>query len=200
MERLTGIAGPMFAGKTRELIRHVDRAEHAEISVQIFKPEIDNRWKKLESVISHNGDEHCAIPVSSSVDILRSLNSNTKMVAIDEIQFFDEDILPVVETLIESGIEVVFAGLPLDFRGEPFGEMPYLLAKAGNIISLSAICKYKENGGKICGKDATRTQRLINNKPANYSDPIILIGADEAYTARCIAHHQVPGKPNRNLR
>src|SRR5258708_2920611 len=187
----------MFSGKTGELLRLVDRSEHAEMDVQLFKPNLDNRWGKIESIASHNGHEHEAIPVACSAEILRLLKSSTKMIAIDEIQFFDKDILSVVEILVERGIEIVFAGLPLDFRGEPFGEMPYLLVKAGNIISLSAICKYKENGGKICGGEATRTQRLINGQPANYTDPIVLIGAAEAYTARCINHHEVPGKPTK---
>lgn len=198
---LTGIVGPMFSGKTGELLRQVDRAEHAELNVQVFKPVIDNRWEKTQYVVSHNGHEHHAIPVSSSLGILNLLEPYTQMVAIDEIQFMDKNIIPVVEELVERGIEVVFAGLPLDFRGEPFGDIPYLLAKAGNIVSLSAICKYKENGSeKICGKEATRTQRLVNGEPAKYEDPIIMIGAAESYTARCIPHHQVPGKPSRNLR
>ncbi len=194
VERLTAIPGSMFSGKTEELIRLVTRAEYAGRSVQVFKPIIDDRWGKIKKVSSHSGSEHDAIPVRSSREILERLLPDTQLVAIDEAQFFDEEIVPVIDELLEKDVEVVFAGLPTDFRGEPFGQMPILLAKADEINRLTAICTYSEDG-EICGELATRTQRLVNGQPANYTDPIILIGAEESYAARCPDHHIVPGKP-----
>src|SRR5258708_17250217 len=193
-ERLIAITGPMFSGKTTELMRLVDRAEHADWCVQLFKPVLDNRWERDGSIRSHTGREREAIPIATPGEIFPYLNGDTQMVAIDEIQFFDSEVVPVVEKLVNLGIEVVFAGLPLDFRGETFGSMGELLTRATEKTSLSTICKY-ETKGKICGKDASRTQRLVNGKPANYTDPIVLLEANESYTARCIRHHQVPGKP-----
>lgn len=192
--KLVGIVGPMFSGKTTELMRLVDRAKHAYLCVQLFKPAIDNRWGKGDAIRSHTGDELEAVPLRFSNDIFKVLNSDTQMVAIDEIQFFDSGIVSVVERLVEElGVEVVFAGLPLDFKGETFGSMGELLTRATGIRSLSAICQY-EKKGEVCGKDATRTQRLVNGVPAKYTDPIILVGASDSYTARCVLHHEVPGK------
>ncbi len=193
-ERLTAISGSMFSGKTEELIRLIGRSEYAGKNTQIFKPVIDDRWGKTKSIKSHSGTEHEAIPISASKDILDNLDPDTNLVAIDEIQFFDEDIVPVIRELLDRNIEVIFAGLPTDFRGEPFGQMPILLCLADETVSLTAICTYSENG-EICGKPATKTQRLINGEPANYDDPIILIGAEESYAARCPNHFVVPGKP-----
>lgn len=195
-ERLTGVAGSMFSGKTAELIRLVERAEFAGKKVQIFKPDIDKRWGKTESVRSHRGHEHQAVPISGPKEILEKLTEDTRLVAIDEIQFFTDEIIPVVEELLERNIEVMFAGLPTNFRGEPFGSMPVLLSKSDNIIKLSAICTHQDDGG-ICGREATRTQRLVGGKPANYNDPIVLIGAEESYAPRCPDHHAVPGKPEK---
>ncbi|HEX6976813.1 MAG TPA: thymidine kinase [Patescibacteria group bacterium] len=198
-ERLIGIAGCMFSGKSDELLRRVTRAEIAGREVLVFKPAIDDRWNKVDYVRSHAGSEHPAIPVCEPPEILGFLSKDTKMVAIDEIQFMGPEIIPVIQEILDRNVEVVFAGLPLDFRGEPFGQMPTLLALADDIARLTAICTYKDNG-EICGDEATRTQRLVNGKPANYSDPIVLIGAEEAYAPRCPSHHQVPGKPKRNNR
>lgn len=197
-ERLTGVSGSMFSGKTETLIRLITRAEYANQKVQVFKPIIDDRWGKTEMVRSHSGSEHTAIPVYSSTEILKRLLPDTKLVAIDEAQFFDEEIVSVIEELLARDIEVIFAGLPTDFRGEPFGPMPILLAKADEITRLTAICTHSEND-KICGEPATKTQRFVNGQPANYHDPIILIGAEERYAARCPDHHLIPGKPKKHF-
>jgi thymidine kinase len=199
-EKLTGIAGSMFSGKTEELLRRVTRAEIAGRNVLVFKPVIDNRWGKKGIVRSHAGSEHTAVEVSSPEEILMFIEGSSnvgydpRMVAIEEIQFMGPEIVPVIQELLEKDIEVCFAGLPLDFRGEPFGQMPTLLALADDIARLTAICTYKDNG-EICGADATRTQIFVNGQPANYNDPIILVGAEEAYAPRCPSHHLVPHKP-----
>jgi thymidine kinase len=193
---LTVICGPMFSGKTEELIRQVHRAGFAGDTVQIFKPVIDNRWGKVKRVRSHAGGECDAVPIRNPKRILKCVNKKTHLVAIDEVQFFKKEIVDVIEKLLNDNIKVIVAGLPTDFRGEPFGQMPTLLAKADRITSLTAICTYEMENGKPCGFEATRTQRLINGKPARFHDPIILIGAAESYAARCPNHHMVPGKPN----
>jgi len=175
------ITGSMFSGKTEELIRRARRATIAKQTVQVFKPEIDTRYTKGH-VSSHNGQEFEAIPVPSARDIFDHLRIETTVVAIDEAQFFDHEIPEVVRRLADRGIRVIVAGLNLDFRGEPFGSMPELLARADEITTLHAICM-------VCGEDASRTQRLINGAPARYDEPIILVGAAEAYEARCREHH-----------
>ena len=186
----------MFSGKTAELLRLVERAEFAGRKVQVFKPAIDDRWGKVEKVRSHSGSEHQAVPVRQAREILVKLEPDTQLVAIDEIQFFDQEIIPVIDELLEKDIEVLFAGLPLDFRGEPFGSVPILLAKADGIIKLTAICTYSENG-EICGQEATRTQRIVNGQPASYNEPVVVVGAEEKYAPRCPSHHIVPDKPKR---
>ncbi len=193
-EKLRAVVGCMFSGKSDELLRRVTRAEIAGRSVLVFKPIIDDRWNKLESVRSHAGGEHEAIAINKPCEILEYIGKNTKMVAVDEIQFLDNTIVPVILALLERDIEVNFAGLPLDFKGEPFGSMPELLVRADEILRLTAICTFKDNG-EICGEDATRTQRLVNNEPAKWDDPVVLIGAQESYAPRCPTHHIIPGKP-----
>jgi len=200
MERLTGISGNMFSGKTAELIQLIERAEMGEIKVQVFKPIIDKRWGLETKIKSHSGAEHDAIPVNKSSEILERLETDVKIVAIDEAQFFDEEIVDVVDELLHRDIQVIVSGLPLDFRGEEFGPMPRLLARSDSLVRLTAVCKYVKDNGKVCGQDATRTQRIINGKPASYEDPIILIGAEESYEARCLNHHDVPGKPERRFK
>jgi thymidine kinase len=181
------ICGSMFSGKTEELIRRVRRAQIARQKVQVFKPAIDDRYG-VESITSHNGMHAEAIPVAEAKTILELVDSETTVVAIDEVQFFDWQIAPVVDRLAERGIRVVASGLDMDFRGEPFGPMPLLMAQAEQVDKLHAICM-------VCGQPATRTQRLIDGKPASYSDPVILVGAREVYEARCRKHHEVPGRP-----
>ena len=180
------IVGSMFSGKSEELIRRVKRAVIARRAVQVFKPVIDDRYG-LEIVRSHDGDSFVATPVRSSAEILPRLSPETSVVAIDEVQFFDEEIVPVVKRLVEDGRRVICAGLDLDFRGEPFGPVPRLLALAERVDKLAAICV-------VCGEPATRTQRIVDGVPASSDDPIIVIGATEAYEARCRSCHEVrPG-------
>lgn len=182
--RIEVICGSMFCGKTEELIRRVRRAIIAKQTVQVFKPIIDHRYG-VERVSSHNGQNLDAQPIAKPGEIPALLSPNTTVVAVDETQFFDETIVPIVGQLAERGIRVICAGLDLDFRGEPFGPMPQLLARAEDVTKLHAICI-------VCGEEASRTQRLVNGKPARYHDPIIMIGAKEVYEARCREHHSVP--------
>jgi len=181
------ICGPMFAGKTEELIRRVKRLEYAKQNILVFKPTIDNRYANNE-VVSHNNNRTRSINISRAGEIMKYVDSETDVVAIDEVQFLDEEIVDIVEFLADHGIRVIVSGLDRDFRGEPFSFMPKLLALAEEVTKLSAICV-------ICHTPATRTQRIVNSKPANYDDPIILVGAKDAYEARCRHCHQVPGKP-----
>jgi thymidine kinase len=181
------ICGSMFSGKTEELIRRVRRAEIARQRVQVFKPVIDDRYS-VSKVWSHNGI-HCeAEVIDRAGDILRLLRPDTTVVAIDEAQFLDPDIAAVADELANRGLRVMVTGLDLDFRGEPFGPMPLLMAQAELVDKLHAICT-------VCGAPASRTQRLINGEPAKFSDPVIMVGATEVYEARCRICHEVPGKP-----
>lgn len=182
--RIEVICGSMFCGKTEELIRRVRRAVIARQKVQVFKPSIDDRYG-IERVSSHSGQNVEAQPIGDPDDILTHTLPETTVVAIDEVQFFPPAIIGVVNTLAERGIRVILAGLDMDFRGEPFGSMPELLCRAEEVTKLYAICV-------VCGEHATRTQRLVNGKPAHYNDPIILVGALESYEARCRQHHIVP--------
>lgn len=179
------ICGSMFSGKSEELIRRVKRVSYGKLRVQVFKPIIDNRYSE-EEVVSHNGAKVCALPVERAIDILNHVEEQTDVVAIDEVQFFDERIIEVAETLADRGKRVICAGLDRDFRGEPFGPIQPLLAIAEEVTKLQAICPK-------CGAPASRTQRLINGKPASYDDPIILVGASEAYEPRCRNCHEVTG-------
>jgi thymidine kinase len=174
----------MFSGKTEELIRRVKRAQIAKQKVQVFKHQVDTRYSE-ERVSSHNGMHIDAVPVEEVAHILELVDPDTTVVAIDEAQFFDWSIADVCNTLAEQGKRVIVAGLDMDFRGEPFGPMPLLMAQAETVDKLTAICV-------VCGAPATRTQRLINGQPAAYDDPIILVGASEVYEARCRRCHQVP--------
>ncbi len=176
------ISGPMYCGKSEELIRRIRRVKIAKQNVGVFKPIIDNRYSKSD-VVSHSGDSIQAIPVDHPEDILkRSLEND--VVAIDEVQFFSKEIIQVVEDLANQGKRVILAGLDRDFRGEPFGSMPELLARAEYVDKLHAICV-------ICGNPATRTQRLIDGKAASYDGPIVMVGASEVYEARCRKCHKV---------
>lgn len=182
--RLEVITGPMFCGKTDELIRRLRRATIAKQKIQVFKPSFDDRYE-VEKVTSHAGNEFEAIPIETVSQIWDLLEDHVTVVAIDEAQFFEDEILEVVDDLVDRGIRVIVAGLDMDFRGEPFGQMPFLLAKAEMVDKLSAICMK-------CGESAFRTQRLVDGKPAHYDDPVVIVGASELYEARCRAHHIVP--------
>ncbi|WP_068673820.1 thymidine kinase [Oceanobacillus sp. Castelsardo] len=185
------ICGSMFSGKSEELIRRVRRATYAHLTVQVFKPAIDDRYDETE-VVSHNGMSTVARPINRIEEIFEHINPNVDIIAIDEAQFFDDAIVEIAEQLAKNGVRVIAAGLDTDFRGEPFGPMPQLMAISESTTKLNAICP-------ICGSPASRTQRLINGKPASYDDPIILVGASESYEPRCRHHHEVPNKPTKQF-
>lgn len=182
------ICGSMFSGKSEELIRRVRRAQFARQNIVVFKPSIDNRYSD-ENVCSHNGNQIIAISISNSIDIFKHVTFETDLVAIDEIQFFDENIVEVVVQLANKGYRVVVAGLDLDFRGVPFGSVPSLMAMAESVTKLQAVCH-------VCGSPAWCSQRLVDGKPAPYDGSIIQVGAAESYEARCRHHHVIPGKPS----
>lgn len=181
------ICGSMYCGKTEELIRRIRRAEIAKQKVQVFKPIIDTRYS-ADQVSSHGGARYQAVLADHSGDIFRQVDADTHVVGIDEAQFFDEGILDVIQSLAYAGKRIIATGLDMDFRGAPFGVMPQLLAMAESVEKLTAICV-------ICGAPATRSQRLINGRPAEWEDPVILVGAHDAYEPRCRSCHVVPVRP-----
>lgn len=191
MKHTTGsievITGSMFSGKTDELIRRLRRARIAHQKVQVFKPVIDNRYA-VEKVTSHAGTEFEATPVGVAGDIGPLIQADTTVVAIDEAQFFEPELGEFCQHLAARGVRVIVAGLDQDFRGEPFGPMPQLMALAEHVDKLHAICA-------VCGEEASRTQRLINNQPAAFDEPVVVVGASELYEARCREHHSVNGRP-----
>lgn len=172
------ICGPMFSGKSEEMIRRLRRAKIAQQNVLTFKPSLDDRYA-VTQVVSHNGSRLDAQPIEGVNDILMlAVENDIDVIGIDEVQFFDKGIVDIICKLIEAGKRVIVAGLDLDFRGVPFGCMPILLAIADSITKLQAICTK-------CGTNAHFTQRLVNGKPARHDDPVIMVGAQEAYQARC---------------
>ncbi len=177
------ITGPMFAGKSEELIRRIKRLEYAHKKTLVFKPKIDNRYSENE-IVSHSKIKTRSINIETAQDILKYVDCDTEAVVIDEVQFLDHEIIHVAEDLANRGIRVIVAGLDRDFRGEPFQNMPELLALAEDVTKLTAICMR-------CGAPATRTQRLVNGEPASYNDPIIIVGASESYEPRCRHCHEV---------
>lgn len=183
------VCGPMFAGKTEEIIRRIRRLEYAKKHVLVFKPEIDNRYSSSE-IVSHNQTKAKSINITKATDILKYIDDQIDAVVIDEAQFLDDDIIWIAESLANKNIRVIVGGLDRDFRGEPFGPMPQLLALAEFVTKLTAICV-------VSGQPATRTQRLINGKPASYHDPIVLVGASESYEPRSREHHEVRDLPKK---
>ena len=181
------ITGCMFAGKTEELIRRINILHYAKKQIVVIKPIIDNRYSE-EEIASHAGNRMKSFVVAKAKDILLHVDDSTQVVAIDEAQFLDKDLVLVCETLANQGKRVMVAGLDRDFRGEPFGVMPELLVRAEFVTKLSAVCV-------VCGAPATRTQRLVNHEPADYRDPIVMVGAKEAYEPRCRHCHQVKNAP-----
>lgn len=175
--KVTVVCGSMFAGKSEELIRLARRALYARKRVQVFKPAVDDRYDQ-SMVVTHMGIKHAAVPVKSIQELKSRLQPDTELVLIEEAQFFDDSIVELVVQLGDSGIDVVCAGLDQDFRRQPFGPMPKLLAAADEVVKLRAICMK-------CGAPASHTYRVIDGKPAHWDDPIILIGATESYEARC---------------
>jgi thymidine kinase len=179
------ISGVMFSGKSEELIRRVRRGIIGRRRVQVFKSHLDSRYTGLYSVSSHDGTELEATPVDSAAEILRLVRPDSEIVAIDEAQFLDADIVTVATLLAGRGVRVILAGTDTDFRGEPFGAMGTLMTAAEVVDKLQAICV-------VCGDPACRNQRLIDGKPARYDSPTIMIGGRESYEARCRHCHQVP--------
>ena len=179
------VCGVMFSGKSEELIRRVRRALIARKRVQVFKSHLDERYAGLYHVSSHDGRTVEAVPVDAPDQIARELLADTQVVAIDEAQFLPVGIVELATALAASGRRVILAGTDTDFRGEPFGQMPYLLAVAEQVDKLHAICV-------LCGNPASRNQRLIDGRPARYDSPTIMVGGDESYEARCRSCHSVP--------
>ena len=177
------ITGPMFAGKSEELLRRINRLKYAKKKYLVFKPSIDNRYSETE-VVSHNKRSSKAIAISKSEDIYQYYTNDIDVVCIDEIQFFDEGIIKIIDDLANDGKRVICAGLDCDFKGDPFPISAKILAKAEYVTKLTAICC-------VCGREATMTQRLINGVPASRKDPVVLVGASESYEARCRHCHVV---------
>jgi len=179
------ISGVMFSGKSEELIRRVRRAVIARKKVQVFKSHLDARYAGLYTISSHDGVTVEAEPIDSSEQLLRGVRPDTEVVAVDEVQFLDDRIVDVVNTLADRGVRVVVAGTDVDFRGLPFGAMPTLLCIAEVVDKFQAICV-------VCGGPATRNQRLVNGQPAPWNSPTIMVGGRESYEARCRHCHRVP--------
>lgn len=171
------ICGPMFSGKTEELIRRVRRAQIARQKVQIFKPGIDDRYH-ASNVVSHSALSVKAVAVKDSNDILNRLLDSTRIVAIDEVQFFDEGIIKVIKRMARRGCRVICSGLDQDFRGEPFGPIPQLLAVADRVDKVSAICT-------VCGASATKTYRIDSSVGEQ-----VVVGETDVYEARCRSHFE----------
>lgn len=183
------ITGPMFSGKSEELVKRLRRYKIAGLHVQVFNHAIDTRYA-IGKIASHSKQKWKAKGITKPEELLAHLHKNTNVIVIDEAQFFSPRLVPVVRDLTKKGIEVIVAGLDTDFRGEPFGPMPQFLAIAdGEVVKLKAICA-------VCRKwNATRTQRLLKTgKAAPYTEPLIKVGAADSYEARCRNHHNVPGK------
>lgn len=179
------ITGPMSCGKTEELLRRIRRCIIAKKKVKVISPEIDTR-EKGDYIKSRNGLWLDAIKVKSAAQIMTFIKPEDEIIAIDELQFFDSNIVKVIAKLMSEGKRIIGTGLELDFKAEPFGSMPELLCLATTVDKLHAVCMK-------CGCDhATRTQRLINGKPADKSSPLIMIGGDETYEARCIKCYELP--------
>lgn len=180
------ICGSMFSGKSEELIRRIKRAQFAKQEFVVFKPKVDNRYSEND-VVSHNGNSIVSMPVSEISEIYDYVMSHdVEVIGIDEVQFFESpSIVDLVQEFANRGYRVVVAGLDQDFRGEPFGPMPILMSIAESVTKLQAVCT-------VCGSPASRSQRLIDGEPAGYDEPIVLVGAQEAYEARCRHHHTVP--------
>ncbi len=187
------VAGVMFSGKSEELLRRIRRALIAQKRVQVFKSRLDARYAGINSVSSHDGRTIAAIPIDTASQIATSLDPTTQVIGIDEAQFLDEGIVQLVTHLAETGRRVIIAGTDTDFRGEPFGMMPQLMAVAETVDKLHAICV-------LCGGPATRNQRLIDGKPAPYESPQIMVGAAEHYEARCRLCHSVPRRDAAQVR
>ncbi len=179
------ITGPMSCGKTEELLRRIRRSIIAKRKVKVISPDIDTRAKG-DYIESRNGLWLDAIKVKHAIQIMSVVKPDDEVIAIDELQFFDKNIVKVISKLMDEGKKVIGTGLELDFKAEPFGSMPELMCIATKVDKLHAVCM------KCGGENATRTQRLIDGKPADKNSPLIMIGGDETYEARCIKCYELP--------
>ena len=191
------ITGPMSCGKTEELLSRIRRCVIAKQKIKVFSPQIDTR-SNGDYIESRNGLWTDAIKVEHSIQIMQNVKPDDEVIAIDELQFFDSNIVKVISTLMKEGKKIIGTGLELDFKSEPFGAMPQLMCIATKVDKLEAVCMK-------CGSEhASRTQRLINEEPADKSSPLIMIGGDETYEARCVKCYELPdknaGKPRNNLK
>ena len=191
------ITGPMSCGKTEELLRRIRRCVIAKQKIKVFSPQIDTR-SNGDYIESRNGLWTDAIKVEHSIQIMQNVKPDDEVIAIDELQFFDSNIVKVISTLMKEGKKIIGTGLELDFKSEPFGAMPQLMCIATKVDKLEAVCMK-------CGSEhASRTQRLINGEPADKSSPLIMIGGDETYEARCVKCYELPdknaGTPRNNLK
>src|SRR5271170_4577848 len=165
------VCGPMFSGKSEELIRRLRRARIARKRVQVFKPAIDDRYS-IDEIVSHRDQRMKSDPVNGAQEILQKLDWRTQVVGIDESNFFGPDLVDIASQLADSGKQVIIAGLDTDFLGRPFAPMPELLCLAESITKTLAICMR-------CGNPANHSQRLVESKD------LIVVGAMGAYEARC---------------
>ena len=179
------ITGPMSCGKTEELLRRLRRLSIAKKKIKVISPIVDTRAKG-DYIESRNGLWLDAYKVKNSLDIFNVVEDDDDVIAIDELQFFDHNIVMVINKLVAQGKKVIGTGLELDFKAEPFGSMPELMCYADKVDKLTAICMK-------CGSEfANRTQRLIDGKPADKNSELIMIGADETYEARCLDCYELP--------
>ena len=170
------ITGPMYSGKSEELSRRLRRAEIARLKVVAFKPSVDDRWPG-DVIKTHSGHEIPCLVCANSVDLFAAA-VEYDVIGVDEVQFYDDAVYSLLRSLASMDKTVIVAGLDMTYRAEPFGMVPYLMAVAEKVDKLTAICH-------VCGSEATRTQRLIDGSPAPFSGPTVLVGASEAYQARC---------------
>ena len=178
------ICGSMFSGKSEELLRRIKRGVIARQKVLLFKPTIDNRYEETK-ISTHNGNSYDSVSIDKANQIYDYIkNDNYDIIGIDEIQFFDKNIVNVINDLANKGIRVIVAGLDMDFKAEPFHPMPEIMAISEMVTKLHAVCNK-------CGKEASRSQRLINGVPAKYDDEVVVIGASESYEARCRHCHEI---------
>lgn len=175
--KLEVVCGSMFSGKSEELIRRLKRQKIAQKEVIVIKPTMDTR-REVDFVTSHDGNKIAAFAVEHATEIYDLVTPTTNVIGIDEAQFFSHELISVVMDLLDKNIDIIVAGLNLDFRAVPFGPMPTLMALSDTVTKLSAICV-------LCGQEAFFSQRLVDGLPARYEDKIIQVGAQEAYQARC---------------
>lgn len=187
--QLEVICGPMFCGKSEELIRRIRRVHISGKKYLVFKPAKDDRYDK-NHITSHDMNKVESIITGTDKESIAEIEkvieaSGAEVIAFDEVNFYDDHIAELITRLVNSGKRVIVSGLDMNFRGEPFGPMPKLLAMADHVDKLKAICMKCKN------EPASMTQRIINGVPARRSDPTILIGAAESYEARCRKCHEL---------